>query len=64
MLGCHIEMTQRPGVDYPFGVGWRPLEHELQLGLDDLLLLDKVLRLAGDVIKIYELRDFIVYPIN
>ncbi len=64
ILGCHIEMTRRPGIDYPFFVTWHPHEHELQLDLGHLDLLNDTLIAAGDQIQKYTLRDFIIYPIN
>ena len=64
ILGCHIEMTQRPGVDYPFFAPKHPLEHDLQLDLSHLVLLNNTLIAAGNQIQIYKLRDFIIYPIN
>jgi glyoxylase-like metal-dependent hydrolase (beta-lactamase superfamily II) len=64
ILGCHIEMTMRPGVDFPFAATWHPNEHALELGLDHLELLDAQLAAAGSQIQVYTLRDFIIYPIN
>jgi hypothetical protein len=63
ILGCHIEMTQRPGVDFPFAATWHPNEHALELDLDHLKLLDAQLVAAGSHVQIYKLRDFIIYPI-
>mmetsp|Transcript_8514 Transcript_8514/g.18554 ORF Transcript_8514/g.18554 Transcript_8514/m.18554 type:complete len:216 (-) Transcript_8514:26-673(-) len=31
VLGCHIEMTSSPGVDYPYGCAYQPDEPPLQL---------------------------------
>jgi hydroxyacylglutathione hydrolase len=31
VLGCHIEMTDRPGRDYPLGTRYQPAEHDLAL---------------------------------
>nr|BFE78242.1 hypothetical protein GCM10020093_008430 [Planobispora longispora] len=31
MLGCHIEMTRQPGVDYPIRTTYQPDEPPLQM---------------------------------
>ena len=36
LLGCHIEMTTTPGVDYPVGWSYQPDEPPLELTTDDL----------------------------
>jgi hydroxyacylglutathione hydrolase len=36
VLGCHIEMTTTPGVDYPVGWAYQPDEAPLQLTTDHL----------------------------
>lgn len=64
ILGCHIEMSQRPGHDFPFGTQWHPNEHELQLDLGHLQMLDETLTQARGQIQVYVQRDFIVYPFN
>jgi hydroxyacylglutathione hydrolase len=36
VMGCHIEMTARPGRDYPIGAVYQPDEHSLQLSAGHL----------------------------
>ncbi|MFC4039532.1 MBL fold metallo-hydrolase [Dactylosporangium siamense] len=36
VLGCHIEMTNQPGVDYPMGTTFQPDEPPLQLTVEQL----------------------------
>ena len=36
VVGCHIELTQRPGVDHPVGVPWHPDEPPLAMTVDQL----------------------------
>jgi hydroxyacylglutathione hydrolase len=62
VMGTHIEMTNTPGVDFPFGADEHPDEHELQLDYAHLVeLRDAVL--AMDVPEIEAHDDFIVYPL-
>jgi hydroxyacylglutathione hydrolase len=37
VLGCHVEMTGRPGHDFPFGATYQPGEVPLQLTVADLV---------------------------
>ncbi|QDY90083.1 MBL fold metallo-hydrolase [Arthrobacter sp. UKPF54-2] len=46
VLGCHIEMAGKPGVDYPVYTTYQPDEAPLQLSVDDLV----ELRRAIDVV--------------
>ncbi|BEP12308.1 hypothetical protein acdb102_06190 [Acidothermaceae bacterium B102] len=36
VLGCHIEMTTQPGVDYPVLTTWQPDEQRLEMTVDQL----------------------------
>jgi glyoxylase-like metal-dependent hydrolase (beta-lactamase superfamily II) len=47
VLGAHIEMTDRPGEDYPMGADVHPAEHPLQLDAQTLTELDEALSDAG-----------------
>jgi glyoxylase-like metal-dependent hydrolase (beta-lactamase superfamily II) len=62
ILGNHIEMTKKPGIDYPRGTTYQPEEHILPLKVKDLHLLNEALkRLGGN--PTYEIHDkFIIYP--
>ncbi len=60
ILGCHIEQTTTPGVDYPVGTKYQPEEHLLALGRANLLeLLDALERNPG---KKTVLRDITIAP--
>jgi hydroxyacylglutathione hydrolase len=37
ILGCHIEQSRTPFLDYPVGTIYQPDEHELSLSRGDLL---------------------------
>jgi hydroxyacylglutathione hydrolase len=37
VMGCHIEMTTTPGVDYPLGAKYQPNEPRLQMTVDQLV---------------------------
>jgi glyoxylase-like metal-dependent hydrolase (beta-lactamase superfamily II) len=62
ILGCHIEQTSTPFVDYPIGTTYQPHEHSLALGRAHLLELMSALdSLNGKPVKMF-LRDFTIYP--
>lgn len=46
ILGCHIEMTRTPGVDYPTGTLWQPDEPPLELTVAHLAQLREVADVA------------------
>lgn len=63
VMGTHIEMTDQPGVDFPFGSTMHPQEHRLPLGLEHLVeLRDAVVAMGGQ--PVYEVHDdFIIFPL-
>jgi glyoxylase-like metal-dependent hydrolase (beta-lactamase superfamily II) len=62
ILGCHIEQSSTPFVDYPTGTTYQPHEHSLELGRAHLLELMSALdSLNGKPAKLF-LRDFTIYP--
>jgi hydroxyacylglutathione hydrolase len=62
VLGTHIEMTQTPGDDFPFGADEHPNEHVLELEWAHLVELRDAVD-AMDVPQIEAHDDFIVYPL-
>jgi glyoxylase-like metal-dependent hydrolase (beta-lactamase superfamily II) len=48
VLGCHIEMTTEPGVDYPIRTTYQPDEPPLELSVADLRDLQRACREIGD----------------
>lgn len=62
ILGCHIEQSSTPYVDYPTGTKYQPNEHTLELGRAHLLELMSALEaLHGKPEKVF-LRDLTIYP--
>lgn len=63
ILGTHIEMTNTPGEDFPFGATSHPDEHPLQLDRTHLLeLLDAVRNMQAAPHR-EDHDDFIVFPL-
>lgn len=63
VLGCHIENTSTPYVDYPEGTRHQPDEHVLELGRAHLLELQAALREMRTSIVRRALRDFTIWPV-
>jgi glyoxylase-like metal-dependent hydrolase (beta-lactamase superfamily II) len=62
ILGCHIEQSATPFVDYPVGTKYQPLEHRLELGRSHLLeLLAGLEAMQGKPVKAF-FRDFTIWP--
>ena len=62
ILGCHIEQSATPFVDYPVGTTYQPHEHRLELGRAHLLeLLTELERMQAKPVKL-ALRDFTIFP--
>jgi hydroxyacylglutathione hydrolase len=63
ILGCHIEQSSTPYVDYPTGTAYQPHEHSLELGRAHLLeLMASLDALHGTPAKVF-LRDLTIYPV-
>jgi len=64
ILGCHIEETRTPYLDYAIGTIYQPDEHELSLSRGALLELeDGLLALHGTPARV-ALRDFSIWPVG
>ena len=62
ILGCHIEQSATPFVDYPVGTKFQPQEHSLELGRGVLLeLLAGLEAMQGTPERRY-FRDFTIWP--
>lgn len=62
ILGCHIEQSNTPYVDYPIGTIYQPQEHVLELGRANLLeLLFELERMKDKPMKV-ALRDITIFP--
>jgi glyoxylase-like metal-dependent hydrolase (beta-lactamase superfamily II) len=64
VLGCHIENSATPFVDYPEGTRYQPDEHVLELGRAHLFELQAVLREMPGPIERRALRDFTIWPVR
>jgi hydroxyacylglutathione hydrolase len=62
VLGCHIEMTTEPGVDYPVRTTYQPDEPPLQLTVAHLGEIRRALDEIGAEPARRALRDFIIWP--
>ena len=62
VLGCHIEQSSTPFVDYPTGTVYQPHEHVLELGRGQLLELMAGLESMKDQPKKLLLRDITISP--
>jgi glyoxylase-like metal-dependent hydrolase (beta-lactamase superfamily II) len=62
VVGCHIEQSATPFVDYPVGTVYQPEEHTFALGRAHLLeLLAALEALNGKPARVF-LRDFTIWP--
>jgi hypothetical protein len=62
VLGTHIEMSTKPGVDYPVRTTYQPEERELQMTPAHILELYQAVWKMGDTPVRDIHKDFIVYP--
>ena len=62
LLGCHIEMSRTPGVDYPVGWTYQPDETPLQLTTDHLVQLQSKLKAHSRQPGRYALPEMIITP--
>jgi hydroxyacylglutathione hydrolase len=64
ILGCHIEQSTTPYVDYPVGTAYQPSEVPLQMSRAHLLEMnDAVQQMNGSRERLL-LRDFTIWPID
>jgi len=63
MLGCHIEQTNTPYLEYTIGSIFQPEEHVLELSRGDLLELNGVLKDLKEPTRV-ALRSMTLYPVN
>ena len=62
LLGCHIEMTRTPGVDYPVGWTYQPDETPLELTADHLTQIKSALKAHDFQPGRYVLPEMIITP--
>lgn len=64
ILGCHIEQTDTPYLEYPIGSFYQPKEHVLELSRGHLLELHSALiGLKGKPTRL-AMRDFTIWPLG
>jgi hydroxyacylglutathione hydrolase len=63
ILGCHIEETSMPFLDYAIGTIYQPNEHALELSRGDLLELEDGLKSLNGTARRVALADFSLWPI-
>jgi glyoxylase-like metal-dependent hydrolase (beta-lactamase superfamily II) len=61
VMGCHIEMSSRPGHDYPIGCTFQPDEPPLQLGADRLVAVRNAARAVADRPGPHRYDDFALF---
>jgi glyoxylase-like metal-dependent hydrolase (beta-lactamase superfamily II) len=64
ILGCHIEQTRTPYLEYSIGSIFQPEEHVLELSRGDLLELNQVLKEVGAKPRRVALRSMTIYPVD
>jgi hydroxyacylglutathione hydrolase len=64
LLGCHIEMTTTPGVDYPAGWSYQPHEPPLELATDHLGQIQATLKAHDFQPGRYVLPRMIITPVG
>jgi hydroxyacylglutathione hydrolase len=60
VMGCHIEMTPRPGRDYPVGCRYQPDERPLQMTVRQLIDLRDAARSVQDKRGAHRFDDFVI----
>jgi hypothetical protein len=61
VLGGHIEMTRRPGADYPIRTIYQPEEPPLEMDVADLRALGRAVQEIGDTPGVHPFERFVVY---
>jgi hydroxyacylglutathione hydrolase len=63
ILGCHIEETRTPFLDYAIGTIYQPDEHSLELSRGELLELEDALKSLNGIPRRLALSDFSLWPV-
>jgi hydroxyacylglutathione hydrolase len=61
VLGCHVEMSSRPGRDYPLGATYQPDERAPQMTVAQLAAVRDAARLVAGRKGVHVFDDFIIY---
>jgi hydroxyacylglutathione hydrolase len=61
VLGCHIEMTRKPGHDYPLGATYQPDERALEMSVAQLKEVRAAARSVAERRGVHRFDDFAIY---
>lgn len=61
VMGCHIEMSRRPGRDYPIGSAYQPDEPPLQMTIGQLRAVRDAARAVAARPGVHRFDDFIIF---
>lgn len=61
VLGCHIELTDRPGRDTPLGARYQPDERAPQMTVDQLIAVRDAAHAVADRPGVHTFDDFIIF---
>jgi hydroxyacylglutathione hydrolase len=61
IVGCHIEQSRTPYLDYKIGTKYQPDEHSLEMGRGELLELNEALSHMKTPVRM-AFRDFTIWP--
>lgn len=61
VLGCHIEMTRRPGRDYPLGASYQPDERALEMTVAQLRQVRAAAASLAGKRGVHRFDDFVIY---
>jgi hydroxyacylglutathione hydrolase len=61
VLGCHVEMTSRPGRDYPLGATYQPDERAPQMTVEQLKAVRDAAVSVADKPGVHRFDDFLVF---
>lgn len=61
VMGCHIEMTRRPGRDYPIGATYQPDEPVLQMTVPHLTAVRNAALAVADRPGVHAFDDFLIF---
>jgi hydroxyacylglutathione hydrolase len=64
VLGCHIEMTTTPGLDYPIRTVHQPNEPPLEMTVDHLQDIRRAVEEVGDQPGRFAYRNFIIHHLD
>jgi hydroxyacylglutathione hydrolase len=64
VLGCHIEMSTTPGVDYPIRTTYQPDEPPLEMSVDQLRDLQRAVDESGGRPGRYTYPDFVIHHLG